>query len=87
MGPPAVAAAKATATITFSNVSAGDSVHVGPRRLDDADEGTITCNAASSCSTLTNQTARNNRMATLVADSIAARSGITGIAASQAATP
>ena len=44
--------------------------------------GAITCNAASACPAgVLSQTARNNRMATLVASSIAARSGITGITA------
>jgi hypothetical protein len=83
---PAIVAAPATATIVFTNVTSGDrvsSVLAGSTTLTG---GAIICNAANACGVGgQSQTARNNRMATLVAASIAARSGITGITASQGA--
>jgi hypothetical protein len=81
----ATAAARATATITFANVSIGDSVTSVLAGSTTLTGGAITCNAASACPS-GSQTGRNNRMATLVAASIAARSGITGITASASAS-
>jgi len=72
----------ATATITFSDVSVGDSVSsvkVGATTLT---AGTITCNLQTLCLNLLNQNLRNALMAGLVTASINSRTGTTGYSAS-----
>lgn len=76
----ATAAAAASATVTFTGVSANDTVNSVTAGATTLTSGASTCNAASACSAL-NQTGRNNRMATLVAASIASRSSTTGVTA------
>jgi hypothetical protein len=84
---PAVAASPAAAasgTITFTNVSINNAVRSVSAGSTVLTGGTITCVAAAPTSCPSgnfNQAARNNRMATLVAASINARSGTTGYAA------
>ncbi len=79
LGTPAVGA---TTTLTFTSVDSGDSVgSVTAGGTIVLTGGTITCNNASLCLTLLGSTGRNNRMATLVANSINGRTGITGYSA------
>ena len=81
-GPWVTLGTPGSATITFSAVSANDSISSVSAGGTVLTSGTITCNFVTLLCSLANQTQRNQIFAGAVALSINARTGITGFSAS-----